>query len=73
MLYSLERQPVYAGASGPACAPLVTYGYILDQMRAKKLKKVLVVATGALMSQTMANQKLTIPAVAHAISLEAVR
>ena len=39
-------------------------------MKKGKLKKVLLVATGALMSQTMANQKLTIPAIAHAVSLE---
>ncbi len=73
MLYNLNSQPVYAGASGPACAPLVTYGYIFDEMRKGRLKKVLVVATGALMSQTLANQKLTIPSIAHAISLEAVK
>ena len=73
MLYDLEKQPVYAGASGPACAPLVTYGYIFNKMKEKKLKKVLLVATGALHSQTTANQKLNIPAIAHAISLEAVR
>lgn len=73
MLYDLNSQPVYAGASGPACAPLVTYGYIFDEMRKGKFKKVLVVATGALMSQTLANQKLTIPSIAHAISLEAVK
>ena len=36
MLYDLKKQPVYAGASGPACAPLVTYGYIFDQMRKGK-------------------------------------
>jgi len=70
MLYDLENQPVYAGASGPVCAPLVTYGYIFDQMKKGKIKKVLLVATGALMSQTMVNQKLTIPAIAHAVSLE---
>ena len=72
MLYNLDKQPVYAGASGPATASLVTYSYILEQMRSGKLKKVLLVATGALMSPTMTNQKLTIPAIAHAISLEAV-
>ena len=36
-------------------------------------KKVLLVATGALMNTTMVNQKLTIPSIAHAISLEAVK
>lgn len=73
MIYDLENQPVHAGASGPACAPLVTYSYIFNQIKKKKLKKVLLVATGALMNPTMTNQKLSIPAVAHAISLEAVQ
>lgn len=70
MLYSLDKQPVYAGASGPACAPLVTYGYIFDKMKKGKINKVLLAATGALMSPTMANHKLTIPAICHAVSLE---
>ena len=39
-------------------------------MKNKKYKKVLLVATGALMSPTMVNHKLTIPSIAHAISLE---
>ena len=73
MLYDLEKKPVYAGASGPACLPLVTYSYILKQMKQKKLKKVLLVATGALHSGTTVNEKLSIPAIAHAISLEVVK
>ena len=72
MLYDRENQPVYAGASGPACAPLVTYGYIFDKMRKGKYKKVLLAATGALMSPTMVNHKLSIPATCHAISLEVI-
>lgn len=71
MIYELDNQPVYAGGSGPACLPLVTYGYILDQMKKGKLSRVLLVATGALLSPTMANEKFGIPAIAHAISLEA--
>ncbi|MBR3897906.1 MAG: stage V sporulation protein AD [Bacilli bacterium] len=73
MLYDLKKQPVYAGASGPVCAPLVTYGYIFDEMKKCKLNKVLLVATGALMNPTMTNQKLTIPAIAHAVSLEVIK
>lgn len=72
MIYDTKNQPVYAGGSGPACAPLVTYSYIFKKMKKKELKKVLLVATGALMSPTMVNEKLTIPSIAHAISLEAV-
>ncbi len=70
MLYDLKKQPVYAGASGPACAPLVVYTDIINKMKTGKLKKVLLVATGALQSQTTANQKRTIPTISHAISLE---
>lgn len=70
ILYDIDHQPVYAGASGPACAPLVTYGYIFPKMHKKEIRRVLLIATGALMSTTMVNEKNTIPAIAHAISLE---
>lgn len=73
MLYDLERQvEVLAGGSGPVCSALVTYGYILDQMRKGKLKRVLVVATGALFCPTFVYQKQNILSIAHAISLEAL-
>ncbi len=70
MIFDLKRQPVNAGGSGPACLPLVTYGYLFHQMKEKQLKKILIIATGALMSATAVNQKKTIPSIAHAISLE---
>lgn len=73
MIYDLDNQPVFAGGSGPACAPLVAFSYVLEQMKKKELKHVLVVATGALFSPTMTNQKLSIPSIAHAISLEVVK
>ena len=70
MIFDLENQPVYQGGSGPACLPLVTYSYILDKMKKGKLRKVLIVATGALMNTGMVNQHLSIPSIAHAVSLE---
>ena len=72
MIFDIEKQPVYAGASGPACAPLVTYGYIFNKMKKGEITRVLLVATGALMSPVMVNEKMTIPSVAHAISLEVI-
>ena len=72
MIYNTKKQSVYSGGSGPACAPIVTYTYIFDEMKKKHLKKVLLVATGALLSTATVNQKETIPAIAHAISLEAI-
>lgn len=73
MIYDLNNQNVYSGGSGPACLPLVSYSYIFNQMKNKKLKKVLLVATGALMSPTMVYQKLSIPSISHAISLEVIK
>lgn len=73
MIYDLENQPVYAGGSGPACLPLVTYGYIFNKMKEGKYNKVLLVATGALLSPTMAFEKFGIPAIAHAVSLEVIK
>lgn len=73
MIYDLDNQQVYAGGSGPACLPLVTYGYILNKMKEGKYKRVLLVATGALLSPTMVSEKFGIPAIAHAISLEVIK
>ena len=72
MIYDIDKQSVYAGRSGPACIALVTYSYILNLMRQGKLNRVLMVATGALMNPTMVNQKLSIPSIAHAVSLEVI-
>ena len=62
-----NTQETYAGASGPVALPLVLFDKILG---CKKYKKILVIATGSLQSVQLANQKLGIPGIAHAISLE---
>ena len=72
MIYDINKQSVYAGGSGPACIALVTYSYILNLMKQGKLNRVLMVATGAHMNPTMVNQKLSIPSIAHAVSLEVI-
>lgn len=72
MIYDINRQPVYAGGSGPACLPLVFNSYVFNKMKKGEYKRVLLIATGALMSPTMVNQKLSIPSIAHAISLEVI-
>lgn len=72
MLYDLDNQPVLAGGSGPVCSALVNFGYIYKEMLNKKIKKVLIVPTGAIFSPTFTFQKETIPSIANAISLEVV-
>lgn len=70
IIYDRLKQDVFAGGSGCACCALTTYGYILEKMKKKELKKVLVIATGALLSPTLIQQKESIPCIAHAVSLE---
>ncbi len=62
-----NSQETYAGASGPVALPLVLFDKVLCY---KKYKKILIIATGSLQSVQLANQKLGIPGIAHAISLE---
>ena len=72
ILYDRNKQPVFAGASGPASSALTLSAYILKEMERGKYKRVLIVPTGAIFSPTRVFQKDTIPSIAHAISLEAV-
>ena len=73
MLYDLSSdKKIKAGGSGPVCSALVVYSYIFNQLKNKKIKKVLFLATGALFSPTLVYQKENINSICHAISLEVV-
>jgi len=65
-----ESQNFQAGGSGAGCPAVVMLGYFLPLLTQKKVKKVMLVATGALQSSLSVQQKLSIPAIAHAIVLE---
>lgn len=65
-----KEQPVFAGGSGCACSATVTYGHFLKRMQKGELKKILVVATGALLSPLSYQQKESIPCIAHAVAIE---
>lgn len=71
MIYNLEKQPqVVAGGSGCGCSATVTYGHIMNRMQKGELNKVLVVATGALLSPLSYQQGESIPCIAHAVAIE---
>ena len=71
LLYDVT-QNVYQGGSGPVCNALVSFGYIYQMILKGKYKRVLVLATGALLNPVMTNQKLSIPCVCHGYVLEGV-
>ncbi|MFG6148635.1 stage V sporulation protein AD [Halobacillus sp. B23F22_1] len=68
LIYHSE-QPVFSGGSGCACSAVVTYGKLLNGLKDGTYKRILVVATGALMSPMMLQQKESIPGIAHAVVL----
>lgn len=70
LIYDLAKQKVQAGGSGCACSATVTYGHLLKRMAQGELKRILVVATGALLSPLSFQQGESIPCIAHAVSIE---
>ncbi len=70
LIFDKEKQDTHSGGSGCGCCATVFSGYIFKMLKEKKLKKVLLIATGALTNSTSAQQGESIPGIAHAISIE---
>ncbi|MBE7023924.1 MAG: stage V sporulation protein AD [Ruminococcaceae bacterium] len=73
MIFDTKRQDVHAGGSGCGCLAVTLCGFIMDAMKAGRLKNVLFMGTGALLSPTSSLQGGTIPSVAHAVALASER
>ena len=71
-IFDIEKQDVHAGGSGCGCCASVFSGYIFKKMQKRELNKVLVCATGALMSTTSSFQGNNIPSIAHAVAIERI-
>ena len=71
MIFDTKTQQVGAGGSGCACPAVVMLGPIFGKLEDGTLKKVLLVATGALLSPLSSQQGETIPGIGHIIVIEA--
>ena len=69
LVFDTLKQDVHAGGSGCGCSAITLCGYLLNKLKAGKLKRILFCATGALLSPTSTQQGLPIPGVCHAISI----
>ena len=69
-IYDRKFQDVHSGGSGCGCAAVTLNGYIMQNMREGKWKRVLFVPTGALLSTVSSNEGDTVPGIAHAVALE---
>lgn len=65
-----NNQKVFQGGSGCGCVASVLNSYVIQRIRAGKLKNVIVVATGALMSTLSSQQGDSIPGIAHLVVLK---
>ena len=69
MIYGHDPE-TFAGGSGCACAATVTDGHLLNRMRKGEIGRMLIIATGSLLSPLSYQQKDSIPCVAHAVTIE---
>ncbi len=69
-IFDKEKQDTHAGGSGCACSAVVFCGYLYDQLKLNNLNKILLVATGALLSPTSSLQGESIPCIAHAVTIQ---
>ena len=69
MVYNIS-EPEYQGGSGAGCSSLVFNSYFYEKLINKKYNKVLLVATGALLSSVSSQQGESIPGIAHAVAVE---
>lgn len=60
----------FQGGSGAGCSAIVLNSYLHAKMMAGALRKILFVATGALLSPVSSGQGESIPCIAHAVVLE---
>ena len=63
-------QDTHAGASGCACCAVTLSGRLIPDLLSQKLERILVLATGALLSPVSTMQGESIPSIAHAICIE---
>lgn len=67
------EQDVHAGGSGCGCSASVLNSDLFQRLSAGELKRVLFMATGALLSPVSSMQGESIPGIAHAVVLEHVK
>ena len=60
----------FQGGSGAGCSAVVLNSYLYNKMTAGALRRILFVATGALLSTVSSGQGESIPCIAHAVTLE---
>lgn len=72
MIFDKDTQDTHCGGSGCGCSASVLCGYFLPMLEQGSLKKILFIATGALMSAMSVQQGESIPTIAHLLELRRI-
>lgn len=70
MIFTQNTQDTHSGGSGCGCSAVVLGGYLLPKLASGDIRRMLFMATGALMSPDSIKQGNAIPGVAHLLCLE---
>lgn len=70
LIFNKEEQDVHSGGSGCGCCGCVLCGYILKELKRGTFNRVMVAATGALMSPVIVEQGQSIASISHAVTIE---
>ena len=62
----------FQGGSGAGCSAVVLNSYLYDKLKKGSIRRLLFLATGALLSTVSSGQGESIPCIAHAVSIENV-
>lgn len=62
----------FQGGSGAGCSAVVFGSYLFDGLKKKKINRILLAATGALLSTVSSGQGESIPCICHAVAIENV-
>ena len=69
-IFDENTQETHMGGSGCGCSASVFCSYIYGKLKSREINRVLLVATGALMSPVSLGQGESIPGIAHAVVIE---
>lgn len=69
-IFDKEKQDTHSGGSGCACSALVFTAKFYKMLCGGKIKRMLFMPTGALLSPTTSQQGESIPAIAHGVVIE---
>ena len=68
LVYKIKEDE-YQGGCGAGCVSMVFCSYLFNKLIFKKIKRILLVATGALLSPTSSFQGESIPSISHLVEI----